>query len=684
MTTMKLTIQDEEGRRTSVPLVQDVISIGRDVANTIQLGDRNVSRHHARLFFEDGKLMLEDLSSYTGTRVNDSPVIGSHSVALGDRIAIGGYILSVEPGLQQEFTDPQVHTPPHGESTRPGARISSARSNHPSPAHGALPDSTDPRISDQLTSHWSRSEDKPTDPTANVRAMLPDSEPPKKSAQHIELSPSDSASTSSGVQSSNPGVTPTSNPPTHPSSAPSPEATPPSPDFMNAETAMSMPAVETARELRLSERPRLVCLSPPFNGVSFELLYNVVPFGRADEGNSLVIDHNSISRFHGWFQQDRGSWEVHDKQSANGIKVNGVQVSAAALRFGDMIDLGHLRFRFSSPDDMFVMGPVDLSETEPRRSNLPLYLALVVFAIIAGTVAAYLYSNMAPAKTNIKAQDLEHELTMCDLGRRFVSQSNWDEAIKSLLRARELQADCPDLESNLARARQEKQVQNKLVEAREALSARHFVLALEPLQAVPGDSQYALEARELEQKIRQDGSRFYRDEVEKLLEGSRFDDAKTSLATLAQLNPEHPALARLQQRIDNRQSSPPRARAKSEAGRERPDVQQAKAGPEPSSAEEMDPKERQAKTRELLKDAAARIQKEDYRGAIPKLHEALALKPAANYLGSIYKALGVSHAKLKEPEQAARYYRLYLKVRPDAPEKAEIEKILERYQDAQP
>ena len=45
----KLVISDDEGKTIIVPLVRDLITVGRQDGNTIRLTERNVSRQHARL-----------------------------------------------------------------------------------------------------------------------------------------------------------------------------------------------------------------------------------------------------------------------------------------------------------------------------------------------------------------------------------------------------------------------------------------------------------------------------------------------------------------------------------------------------------------------------------------------------------------------------------------------------------
>ena len=62
----KLTIEDDEGKTTVVPLARDEITIGRLEGNTIRLTERNVSRRHARLVRQNGAIYIEDLASFTG------------------------------------------------------------------------------------------------------------------------------------------------------------------------------------------------------------------------------------------------------------------------------------------------------------------------------------------------------------------------------------------------------------------------------------------------------------------------------------------------------------------------------------------------------------------------------------------------------------------------------------------
>lgn len=93
---LKLVIEDDEGRKTTVPLVRNEITIGRKDGNTIRLTERNVSRVHAKIMREgEDQLFIEDFSRY-GTRKNGRRFNGRTAFGAGDVVTIGDYRLLLE------------------------------------------------------------------------------------------------------------------------------------------------------------------------------------------------------------------------------------------------------------------------------------------------------------------------------------------------------------------------------------------------------------------------------------------------------------------------------------------------------------------------------------------------------------------------------------------------------------
>lgn len=68
------------------------ITIGREDDNDIRLNDERVSRFHAKVQDDDGHVILTDLQSTNGTRVNGHPV-QVHVLQVGDQIQIGRCLL---------------------------------------------------------------------------------------------------------------------------------------------------------------------------------------------------------------------------------------------------------------------------------------------------------------------------------------------------------------------------------------------------------------------------------------------------------------------------------------------------------------------------------------------------------------------------------------------------------------
>jgi pSer/pThr/pTyr-binding forkhead associated (FHA) protein len=78
------------------PFEQEIV-IGRDetLADACITLDRYVSRRHARLRAEEGILLLADLKSRNGTRIDDRPVAHEEPLELGAPFQVGRTVLRV-------------------------------------------------------------------------------------------------------------------------------------------------------------------------------------------------------------------------------------------------------------------------------------------------------------------------------------------------------------------------------------------------------------------------------------------------------------------------------------------------------------------------------------------------------------------------------------------------------------
>ena len=86
---------------TDVDVPPEGLVMGRADDCSLVLDDRGISRQHARVCIKDGRLVVEDLRSKNGTRVNGSPV-QSRELGAGDVMEVGRFKLEVTYVLGQD------------------------------------------------------------------------------------------------------------------------------------------------------------------------------------------------------------------------------------------------------------------------------------------------------------------------------------------------------------------------------------------------------------------------------------------------------------------------------------------------------------------------------------------------------------------------------------------------------
>jgi pSer/pThr/pTyr-binding forkhead associated (FHA) protein len=274
----KLVIEDDENKRTSVPLLRDSYVVGRREGSTVRLTERNISREHCRITRRsDGTgYTLEDASSYNGVYVNGIRIDGVQELVHGDLVQIGDYRIILQ----------------------------------------------DDAVGD---------------------AMVP-----------VEAPSTNSAKT-------------------------------------------TQPLSTTARAASLLERPhRLVVLVGPTPGAEFSLEQPRLTVGRAEDC-TLSVNHNSVSRLHCEIHDlGEGRFEIVDKGSANGVRVNGADLRRGIIEAGDLIELGDVRFKFIGRGQVFVPGAGDsqqltaiadrLLSGPPEGRRAPLLVLLIFCIVLAGAV----------------------------------------------------------------------------------------------------------------------------------------------------------------------------------------------------------------------------------------------------------------------------------------------------------
>ena len=94
------------------------VTIGREEGNVLRLNDERVSRFHAKVQSDSGEIILTDLESTNGTRVNGN-VVQIRRLRAGDRVGVGRSLLLF--GTEAKRSPPATPASDRGRRVHPAA-----------------------------------------------------------------------------------------------------------------------------------------------------------------------------------------------------------------------------------------------------------------------------------------------------------------------------------------------------------------------------------------------------------------------------------------------------------------------------------------------------------------------------------------------------------------------------------
>ena len=120
--------------------------------------------------------------------------------------------------------------------------------------------------------------------------------------------------------------------------------------------------------------PQLIGVAGPLQGITFALPEGEVSIGR-DAGNQLYAGDGALSRKHCIVRRAGTSCTVHDLQSRNGTRVNGIPIEEHELTDGDQLSVGSSVLMFlskpnaadSDPDQMFIAETAEMDLPHLRQ-----------------------------------------------------------------------------------------------------------------------------------------------------------------------------------------------------------------------------------------------------------------------------------------------------------------------------
>jgi pSer/pThr/pTyr-binding forkhead associated (FHA) protein len=143
-----------------------------------------------------------------------------------------------------------------------------------------------------------------------------------------------------------------------------------------------------------TQSDRLVLIAGPGQGQEFVLSADRMVIGRGEECE-ISVNHPSVSRVHAEIRRvAEGRWEVVDLSSANGVRINGVEMPQSLLDSRDVIELGDVILKFLPAGEIYIPGPEEalrIDQATDRRRGLPLSLKVaIVLSVLAATAVLVL------------------------------------------------------------------------------------------------------------------------------------------------------------------------------------------------------------------------------------------------------------------------------------------------------
>lgn len=199
-------------------------------------------------------------------------------------------------------------------------------------------------------------------------------------------------------------------------------------------------------------------------GKVFENLEVPITIGR-EEGNSVQLNDERISRFHIKIQEDQDKLVLTDLESTNGTRVNGEDTHLRILRFGDVIHVGRSVLLFGTREEIAGrinelrhdgLGPAEEFATSelavaPNSGSLSFELRLGSSEELQGTLHIPLPPELPSGLTAGQAAQLSELIEYLHLRSRQIVRSAHIESkdLKVTLTADQWQ-EFLDLQSQLA------------------------------------------------------------------------------------------------------------------------------------------------------------------------------------------------------------------------------------------
>ncbi len=398
---------------------------------------------------------------------------------------------------------------------------------------------------------------------------------------------------------------------------------------------------------------KLVIISSNFAGQEFPLEHREVVIGRGEDCD-IIIDHRSVSQNHAKIVRDKtANYQIIDLNSKNGVRISGDKYTSTHLKRGDIVELGHVKFRFVEPGENYVFTPQSIVDDEPTPSSsatpssggrnplmIPGIIGIVLLIAVVAIGAAFMSddgekknndannTSVATNTTETTPEETTPEETTPEsfsnekiaegiaAARSRLEEGDVDKAVgilEGLEYANPSASDKEAIGNLISKARKERPFQKDFIIVKDNLEKENFLEALRALKNIPSHSLFY----KLLEKNGQRGKILsgVLDDADAAIADNDRARAKTLIDEVLAFDPESEDAAALQEKLEAKvasNSKPP----KNDDNKKDNDRKVVKKDPKP-------PKLSKEEAKTLRTQANKKVIAGDYSGGISDCKKAL-------------------------------------------------------------
>jgi ABC transport system ATP-binding/permease protein len=460
-------------------------------------------------------------------------------------------------------------------------------------------------------------------------------------------------------------------------------------------TAVAIPAATSVgpapSEVSTPDFAKLVVVSSNYAGKEFVLSEPEMVIGRTD--GHIRIDHRSISRNHAKIVRDGNRYKIVDLRSSNGVRVNGEEYRSVHLKRGDVIELGHVRFRYVDPGENFrftpdASAPVDLGPAPGGGGfgkvvigvgllGVGVLILAVVAVIIVGSGTTTdkptpppITSNNNPGTPKVDTPTVPGNDTndgvAASVGAetlktidKHIAAEEWVAAEATIALVRKKHPNDKDLLEKASQVAREKPMKVHFEAGQKRLEKKEWQGAIDSFGEISDVSMYhgRVKSLGLQQKAVDGIVVDAAEAADSAIKRKDVREATKQVELIEKYDPKNDEIRSLRKRIN-----------KLRDGRKgKDDVVAAKDPREPKKRDndkkpaeaKLSKDEARAKRRQLISEARSLGVQGNHSGAISKLKE------ASKYGGTDHQLLGFNYQKIGNNAAAIKHYNIYLRGHPE-------------------